>query len=778
MQRNIKLYRFGLFMIGLVLLLGNLHMIQAQSGVYYVATNGNDNNPGSESQPFRTITRGVRNLRPGETLLVKAGLYQEELNNTIPSGESWERPVTLRAYPGDEVIIMPAAGQGAQRVLNFRSNHHIIIDGFILDGTHVMYETVKFSGNVDPSIPSPHHIRLINNEIRNAGAAQSSNGEYKAFSSGVLASGRANYIEYINNRIHSNGVTDFDHGIYHISSYALIEGNIIYNNHGSGIKVGWAQNAVDNVVRNNLIYDNNVAQGFDGQKKQGRGIGVYAGTGTLVYNNVIRGAHHSGIDVTYGGHNARIFNNTVYNTSGYGIAIGFGADSSQSAQNTVVRNNIVIQRFQQIAIANLRGTNTLIENNLTFGVNTEVRQGPGGGNATINNNLVNVDPRFVNINNYDFTLQAGSPAIDVGANLSEVAMDFAGNVRPQGSGFDLGAFEFGQSGVPQQPPPQQPPPVVVTPLPAPTEPTVRVEVQTAAVQPGNPVEARIALYNLANVYGLQAQCQTDTAVLSGLELSADDTTVFNDANSLFVDQGYTAQGGWMVAVSRLQPATAFSGSGTAFTLRYQLQQATSAAVDCQFVVVDINGQPIPAAVVGAVLNADGSTNPGIVTAPVIVDSPAIVPTVDPIDLVTDTVGTISGQLAYQSRSDSAGITVQLLQDTSVIAEATTDASGTYQFTELPAGSYVVQASAARHLPSLRPAQLDAPEQTVDLGAVTLLAGDVDSNTLIDIVDASLVGANFGLEAALFPDADLNVDGIINIADLVLVGGNFGLNGAQ
>ncbi len=781
MQLNLKPYRMGLLAIGLLLLMGNLTTIQAQSGMFYVATNGNDNNPGTEAQPFRTISRGVSGLRPGYTLLVKAGLYQEDLNNTIPSGDSWERPVTVRAYPGQEVIIMPAQGQGAQRVINFRSNHHIVIDGFILDGTYVKYETVKMSGNVDPNIASPHHIRLINNEIRNAGAGQSSNGQYKAFSSGILATGNADYIEYINNRIHGNGVTDFDHGIYHTSSYSLIEGNIIYNNKGSGIKIGWGQNAVDNVVRSNLIYDNNVAQGADGQKKQGRGIGVYAGTGTLVYNNVIRGAHHTGIDVTYGGDNAQIFNNTVYNMMGVGIEVGFGQESSRTSVNTMVRNNIVIQQFSQPAISNARGINTLIENNLSFGVNTQIVQGAGSGNATISNNLINVNPMFVNMSGYDFALQANSPAIDVGANLGQLPTDFIGNARPQGSGIDLGAFEFASSTAPQQPPPPQPTPAPSEPLPlpVPTEPTIRVEVPGQAVQPGSMVNVSINLYNLQNVYGVQAQCATDPAVLSGTEAGGDAASAFNDANSLFVNQGYTSEGNWLVAVSRIQPAEAFSGSGSAFNLRYQVQNPGTASVDCDLVAVDINGHSIPATVVGAVFNTDGTVSSGPVTPPIVAQPIVSAPIVEATpEVVIDGIGAVNGLLAYQGRSTSEGISVQLLQNDALIAEVVTDDTGAYQFSNLMTGAYLVRASAAQHLPIVRQVQIDSADQVLDLGQATLLAGDIDANTLVDIVDASLIGANFGLESTFFPDADLNADGTINIADLVLVGGNFGQSGGQ
>ena len=331
--------------MGLSLALATSVNAQAASGTtYYVAVDGLDTNPGTEAQPFKTLAKGVSILQPGDTLLVKKGLYKEELRNTIPSGKSWDRPVTLRAYPGDQVIIQPQQNQGAERVISFtRDKHYIIVDGFILDGTYVKYEVIKVAGDMDPSIPSPTHIRIINNEIRNAGAATNSNGQYRYFSAGILTTGLSNYVEYIHNIIHDNGVTDFDHGIYHTASYGLIEGNIIYGNMGSGIKVGWGQNAVDNVVRNNIIYDNNAAQGADGQKKQGRGIGIYAGSGTLVYNNVIWGPHAIGIDATYNGNNAKIYNNTVMSTTGYGIVIGTGSDTSGTATNTVVENNIIYQ---------------------------------------------------------------------------------------------------------------------------------------------------------------------------------------------------------------------------------------------------------------------------------------------------------------------------------------------------------------------------------------------------------------------------------------------------
>ncbi len=52
------------------------------------------------------------------------------------------------------------------------------------------------------------------------------------------------------------------------------------------------------------------------------------------------------------------------------------------------------------------------------------------------------DPRFVSVTGRDFRLQAGSPAIDAGLTLSVVLNDLLGDLRPQGLGYDIGAYEY------------------------------------------------------------------------------------------------------------------------------------------------------------------------------------------------------------------------------------------------------------------------------------------------------------------------------------------------
>ncbi len=52
------------------------------------------------------------------------------------------------------------------------------------------------------------------------------------------------------------------------------------------------------------------------------------------------------------------------------------------------------------------------------------------------------DPLFMDPPNEDFSLAGGSPCIDAGAVLADVTTDFSGITRPQGLGYDIGAFEF------------------------------------------------------------------------------------------------------------------------------------------------------------------------------------------------------------------------------------------------------------------------------------------------------------------------------------------------
>jgi hypothetical protein len=140
-------------------------------------------------------------------------------------------------------------------------------------------------------------------------------------------------------------------------------------------------------------------------------------------------------------------------------------------------------------------------------------------------------------------------------------------------------------------------------------------------------------------------------------------------------------------------------------------------------------------------------------------------------------GAITGTVGYQNAPDNAGISVQLLANGSPIAELVTDATGAFSFSDVAAGDYTVKLLAPLHLVAERSVNVDASGQTVDLGAIILLAGDTNSDGTVDVADATYIGANFNLNVPPAPNnADMNRDLLVNISDLVLVGGNYGLVG--
>jgi hypothetical protein len=67
------------------------------------------------------------------------------------------------------------------------------------------------------------------------------------------------------------------------------------------------------------------------------------------------------------------------------------------------------------------------------------------------------------------------------------------------------------------------------------------------------------------------------------------------------------------------------------------------------------------------------------------------------------------------------------------------------------------------------------DTTVDLGLIVLHGGDVNGDNVVDILDMSYVGAQFG---GADPRADLTGDGAVDILDLTLIGANFGRTGPQ
>jgi Carboxypeptidase regulatory-like domain/Cohesin domain len=133
-------------------------------------------------------------------------------------------------------------------------------------------------------------------------------------------------------------------------------------------------------------------------------------------------------------------------------------------------------------------------------------------------------------------------------------------------------------------------------------------------------------------------------------------------------------------------------------------------------------------------------------------------------------GTLTGQVLA-----SKPVTVSLYDASStLVTSVTANPDGTFSLTA-PAGSYTVLATASGFLSAQGSATITGGS-TSTKPTITLLAGDIDGNNVIDQFDALTIGMNYN--AAVPTAADLNNDGVINVLDLELLAANYRKTGPQ
>jgi parallel beta-helix repeat protein len=422
---------------------------------YFVSKTGNDANPGTEAQPWKTIQKAANTLVAGDTVYIKAGTYNERV---IPQNSG---------TAGNYIIYTPY------------SNDKVIIDG---SGINLPYD---WGGLVD--ISGKSYIKISGLQIKNAGPNDNNQGilvdncsyitiennyTYKTTSSGIGVWNSDNITidgnevvlacndgeqECITVAVTGNFVIKNNH--VHDSGPGTIGGEgidakdgsyngKIYNNHVHdmerlGIYVdAWDKPTYNINIYNNIVHDIN---GNDCYTLASEGGGLLENI--TLYNNIGYNADENGITISFNGDVAvqpmkdiTIINNTLYKNGspnwGGGMVVG-----NADIQNLVIRNNIVSQNiYYQIEVEpNVPMQQLTVDHNLIDGFRDYDDEIKGS-------DAVEGDPLFVDASNADFHLTGNSPAIDAGSTAGAPGTDYDGNTRPQGAGYDIGAFEYSASG--------------------------------------------------------------------------------------------------------------------------------------------------------------------------------------------------------------------------------------------------------------------------------------------------------------------------------------------
>ena len=118
------------------------------------------------------------------------------------------------------------------------------------------------------------------------------------------------------------------------------------------------------------------------------------------------------------------------------------------------------------------------------------------------------------------------------------------------------------------------------------------------------------------------------------------------------------------------------------------------------------------------------------------------------------------------------MTVDLLNGTTVVKTATAGTDGSFSLTA-PAGTYIIRATTPGFLSAQGSVTL-TEGGNISMPTISLLAGDINGDNVIDQFDALTIGMNYNTNT---PDAaDLNDDGTINVLDLELLAMNYRATG--
>ncbi|MCX6722883.1 MAG: right-handed parallel beta-helix repeat-containing protein, partial [Candidatus Staskawiczbacteria bacterium] len=171
--------------------------------------------------------------------------------------------------------------------------------------------------------------------------------------------------------------------------------------------------------------------------------GVYiSGGGTNIVNvrnNIIRSCQPIGLYNINGG---SVVNNTLI--QGSPINSGHGIQIYSSSQGIQVSNNIVYGASPSLwenYLSVNSSTSITASNNLYFNIKDKI----GSGYTTASGGDINDNPDFTNYASKAYSLLLGSPAINAGWPISGLTEDILGATRPQGTAFDIGAYEYPQS---------------------------------------------------------------------------------------------------------------------------------------------------------------------------------------------------------------------------------------------------------------------------------------------------------------------------------------------
>jgi hypothetical protein len=410
--------------------------------IYFVSTGGSDSGNGSFSSPWKTIVKAKNSMGSGDITYVMNGVAQTSVDNynadvSIQSAGTVSAPIALIAYPGASVVVGTNSAQYGLRTPQISGAK----DFWVIAG-------INFRGIAAMDLAYVNGWRVVANDF----SCPSGSGQ-----SACVHTDTTTNLKFYGNYVHNvgdaaGGIDKYYHAVYFTTNSNSIDvgWNTVVPNPNRSTSSGGCRaiqfystggsDQFDLHVHDNLIHDA-ICDGINfstvdpskGVVEAYNNVVYHVGTGPDPFD----GSSNYSCIVTGGTNSSQVdvYNNTLYDCGSHG-----GSDSGALALGikTRLRNNVIWQLAGESYFASSWGSDcgtVTGSNNLWYGA---------GSATTCTSGNVTANPLVVNLAGQNFQLQQGSPATNAGTTITSLKTAINGIVRPQGSAYDIGAYEYFQ----------------------------------------------------------------------------------------------------------------------------------------------------------------------------------------------------------------------------------------------------------------------------------------------------------------------------------------------
>ncbi len=445
----------------------------SQAANYYVSTTGSDSYSGlyetyqgGSNGPWKTLGKANSTVTSGaHTINVAAGTYNEYITETHSGSEGnliwWKANGTVIVpgfriwgswikFTGFEIThsvanrkgIMIEHSGGADEghcIIDSNYIHDIPARGILLWQTNnntVSNNTIARVGGIGIRLDASYNL-VENNDISDVrnrvGGVADEDGDTQA--DGIRNYDRNSPGLYGTNTFRGNYI----HGITHANQYGYPFSPSKEPPHIDAFQGSFINSVIE---RNHVVMMEDAVHSNTSM----HGLMIEGGSNLTIRNNIFEG--HSFMN-TGGGPNITglyIYNNTIRSSLNFWddpyTPYGFQLDYVAGAVE--IKNNISVDfEVHYMKLSHAGGAAITQKNNCIFNSNGST---PGMSEISADpTDLWMQDALFVNEWS-DLKLQGSSPCKDAGITIASVTDDYLGVSRPQGTAYDIGAYEYIQAG--------------------------------------------------------------------------------------------------------------------------------------------------------------------------------------------------------------------------------------------------------------------------------------------------------------------------------------------